>query len=498
MHFKGRDIVSIGDITKDELTYLVTTGEEWLKRANEGTLIRGQLQGKTLALAIFEPSSRTSQSFMHAAHLQGMSTLGMLKPDGTSVDKFESIHHTIETWRQMEAHALAIRHTWEGVARYAADLKQHGGEELSPWVVFNAGDGRHEHPTQSLLDLLTIKELTGRLHDLHVGIGGDLKNGRTAHSLLAALRKFPGNRFTLVSPPELALPSVYMGDDCQILPLEEAVRQDDLDIYYQTRIQLERIETEGEKRRVLGSVQVRAELFDKDADFPKVLHPLPINANYPEIERSFYRERPNLARYFSQMRRGLIMRELLLCATLGVIGEDFDGDGFTPKEYSRDPKLVPLSVGQTSAKKGVLHEITNGMVIDHVPAQDGRSLYDHLTHETLEEEFFATVASSRQEGKKALMKFPNRLPSDRDHYLIGIICPEATVSIIDDGRVVKKYCVEIPGRIEGILECENESCISTNPQEDAPSIFYKRKDSLDCHYCDTAHDKKKVTVGNGR
>lgn len=500
-HFKGRDIVSIDHFTVDELAYLVAKAEEF-KKEPPGPIAKG----KRMAYAFFEASTRTRISFLAAAADLGMGRFGFGSAESTSLKKDESTGHTLRMLEGYRSDVLVMRHGLEGAAQYAADI-------LSIPVI-NGGDGRHEHPTQTLVDLMSIQETQqklsgqetqGKLSGLNIALVGDLKYGRTVHSLIKAMRQFPGNKFKLVSPKELAMPEEYVAghSDVEKVDLEQAIRS--CDILYMTRIQLERIDDPHERQEVLGKIQLRPDMFKHRKPNLKVLHPLPINAVHPEIVKSFDRECPDIAYYFQQAANGLPMREVLLAAVTGVIGEDFAGKGYKPPVFGEVDSLIPLKLGEKQRKYDpskedyVAKPVYNGTVIDHVPDQLGWKLAHALGMDNVERfsrgrVVYAQGLHSKSITSKEILMLHGCELSDEERRIVAMVAPGVTINIIKNGTVTSKYKTQLPDKIDGILQCANQRCVSNDQKEDAPSRFYVRKREpaeLSCHYCDTLHGMQK-------
>ncbi|HSU72759.1 MAG TPA: aspartate carbamoyltransferase [Candidatus Binatia bacterium] len=486
--FKGRDIVSIDQLTTDELLYFVNKAKEFKARA-PGPIA----DGNSMAYAFFESSTRTRISFLKAAADIGMGRFGFGSAESTSVSKNESVHHTLKMLEGYRANALVIRHKLEGAAQYAADKLD--------IPVINAGDGRHEHPTQTLIDLLSIEETQGRLSDLKIGLVGDLKYGRTVHSLIKAMRKFPNNTFQLVHPPQLELPGEYWkGHDDLIasLDLERALRS--CDVLYMTRIQLERIDDPRERSDVLGHIQLKPEMCKSAKKNLKVLHPLPIDAAHPEIVKTFDRECPQHAYYFQQAANGLPVRQVLLAAVTGSIGNDFRGKPYQQPLFTDTNALVSLPFSakkrEYDSKDYTIKPVHTGTVIDHIPDQLSWTLAHQLGLDSKDRfargrTAHATGLSSKTlKTKDVLMIYGYEL-SEADSRIVAMVAPGVTINTIRNGEVVAKYKTQLPDKIQGILECVNERCVSNDAREDAPSVFYvtQREPTaeLSCHYCDTVH-----------
>lgn len=266
--------------------------------------------GRKLATCFYEPSTRTRLSFESAMLSLGGSVLGFSSADSSSAAKGETVADTI---RVISGYAdiCAMRHPKEGAPMVAA--------MYSEIPVINAGDGGHQHPTQTLADLLTIRKLKGRLGNLTIGLCGDLKFGRTVHSLINALVRYEGIRFILISPEELRLPS-YIRDDVliannieykEVIRLEEAIP--DLDILYMTRVQRERFFNEEEYIRMKDFYVLNNEKLEAARPDMYILHPLPrVNEIAVEVDND-----PRAA-YFRQAKNGVYMRMALILTLLEV------------------------------------------------------------------------------------------------------------------------------------------------------------------------------------
>jgi len=273
--------------------------------ADPGTF-RERHAGSVLALCFFEPSTRTKLSFESAAKRLGVDTIDMGSVESSSVKKGESLADTV---RVIEGYgdAIVLRHPSEGAAKLAA--------EFVDVPVVNAGDGAGQHPSQTLLDLYTIREEHG-LDDLTVGIMGDLKYGRTVHSLAAALTNFDARQH-FISPESLKLPRSVRFDlheaGAQVrehTDLDEVLPE--LDVLYVTRIQRERFPDENEYRKVAGEYRIDAETLDAAREDLTVMHPLPrVDEIAPGVDETEY------ASYFEQAHNGVPVRMALLDILLG-------------------------------------------------------------------------------------------------------------------------------------------------------------------------------------
>ena len=266
--------------------------------------------GKKLATLFYEPSTRTRLSHEAAMLNLGGSVMGFSSADSSSASKGESVSDTIRVI-SCYADICAMRHPKEGAPIVAS--------QYSTIPIINAGDGGHQHPTQTLTDLLTIRNLKGRLNNMTIGLCGDLKFGRTVHSLINALVRYEGIRFVLISPEELRLPEYIRQDvlDRQQIPYEEVVRLEDalpkLDILYMTRVQKERFFNEEDYVRMKDCYVLDQEKLALAPEDMYVLHPLPrVNEIAVEVD-----DDPRAA-YFRQVQYGVYVRMALILTLLDI------------------------------------------------------------------------------------------------------------------------------------------------------------------------------------
>jgi aspartate carbamoyltransferase catalytic subunit len=305
MALKGRDIISIRDLSRDEIEEVLKVAHRMIPIA-EGSKIDRRLEGVILALAFMEPSTRTRLSFDTAAQRLGGRTVTIADPATSSVAKGETLSDTVRMLSGY-ADAIVLRHPNEGAARLAA--------QMSDKPVINAGDGAGQHPTQTLTDLSTIQEAHGTLSGLRVVLLGDLKYGRTVHSLAHALALF-GAEITLISPPSLKMPDEVIEHLDQVgarvheeEQLHRAVR--DADVLYVTRIQKERFGDEAEYAKVVGSYRIDNTALSGAKQRLIVMHPLPrLGEIAPEVDAS-----PHAA-YFREAFLGVPTRMALLSLVL--------------------------------------------------------------------------------------------------------------------------------------------------------------------------------------
>ena len=301
-----RNLVDILDFTTEEIDELVSVA---LDIINTPEKYAEAARGRILATLFFEPSTRTRLSFTSAMMSLGGNVLGFDSAGSSSVTKGETLSDTI---RMVSGYTdiIAMRHPKEGAPIVASTV--------SNVPIINAGDGGHYHPTQTLTDLLTIKRRCGRFDNLTVGICGDLKYGRTVHSLISAMTRYANVKFVLISPCELKLPDYVKADfldkcGCEyreVTSLEEAIPE--LDILYMTRIQGERFADPMEYERVKDVYTLNAAMLGNVKDNMKILHPLP---RVTEIDQDV--DETPYAYYFKQAENGLYVRMAIISYLLG-------------------------------------------------------------------------------------------------------------------------------------------------------------------------------------
>ena len=304
---KGRHLIDPMDLTVEEIDEILNLADEIVANPTDFSEV---CKGKILATLFYEPSTRTRLSFEAAMLRLGGSIMGFSSADSSSAAKGESVADTIRTIA-CYADIAAMRHPKEGapkIASYYTDMP-----------VINGGDGGHQHPTQTLTDLLTIRSLKKRLNNFTIGFCGDLKFGRTVHSLIKALSRYENVKFLLISPQELRIPD-YIREEILVknnIEFEEVERLEDciqnVDVLYMTRVQRERFFNEADYIRLKDSYIVDLEKLEKAKSDMIILHPLPrVNEISVEVDKD---ER---AAYFKQAKYGMFVRMALIMKLLGV------------------------------------------------------------------------------------------------------------------------------------------------------------------------------------
>ena len=306
------NFVTIADLSKEKILYMIKLAQEFEKHPN-----REILKGKVIATLFFEPSTRTRLSFETAANRLGAKVIGFTDAKVTSATKGETLKDTILMVSNY-ADAIVMRHYIEGAAQYAS--------EIAPVPIINAGDGAHQHPSQCMLDLYSIYKTQGTLDNLNIFLVGDLKYGRTVHSLIMAMRHF-NPTFHFVAPQELSMPSEYKLY-CKkhgIKYVEHTEFNEDViadaDILYMTRVQKERFSDLMEYERVKNVYILKNSMLGKAKPNMKILHPLPrVNEIAYDVD-----DNPH-AYYIQQAGNGLFAREAIFSHVLGITLDEVKND----------------------------------------------------------------------------------------------------------------------------------------------------------------------------
>ena len=306
------DFVTIANLTKEKILYMIELAQEFERHPN-----RELLKGKVVATLFFEPSTRTRLSFETAANRLGARVIGFADPKITSGTEGETLKDTILMVSNY-ADVIVMRHFIEGAAQYAS--------EVAPVPIVNAGDGAHQHPSQCMLDLYSIYKTQGTLENLNIYLVGDLKYGRTVHSLLMAMRHF-NPTFHFVAPKELSMPNEY-----KIYCKEHGIKFQehtafnekiiaDADILYMTRVQKERFSDLMEYERVKNIYILHNDMLASAKPNMKILHPLPrVNEIAYDVDTNPH------AYYIQQAGNGLFARQAIFCDVLGISLDEVKND----------------------------------------------------------------------------------------------------------------------------------------------------------------------------
>ncbi len=501
-------IISIKDLTKKDIEHILIQTFLNKNKYKSGSLDL-DLKRSKIGVVFFEDSTRTYGSFYTAASDLGATVLGR-DSKSMSTNKGESLLHTILNFEGWGYDAVVMRHPLSGSARYI-DIS-------TPMIIFNGGDGPHEHPTQSLLDLYTIYERFFVPEDysqrdevnfdgLKIGLMGDLKYGRTTHSLLEALNLFGNIEIYLVSPPELKLgphnfenlsiTELVIENDNFGSIMEELVHEAKINVLYATRIQKERFADESEFLKVADCYRIVPEHFEGVTRNDLILmHPLPINKEHPEIDQRMDTSR--FAYYFEQAGNGLYTRAtlFLLALTEGFKPTRLDYSSLSMNKAEIEKEELPLS-GKERKQKNLLYNISNGTFIDHLEQGQGLKVREKIIGPSIGpgpndlddlDQIMITAENvpSTKHGVKDILGVVGRELSPQELCYLSLM-GRHTVNIVRDGQVIKKFRVRALEVIRGIIPCENTKCVSHAQHKEGVEslmIYDMHSDQLKCFYCD--------------
>lgn len=483
-----KNLISIKDLLRDDIELLIKESlrmkEKGIKRTNNNV---------NIASLFFENSTRTRVSFETAAQDLGHYINGFSGTEGTSVKKGEPLLDTLKMFEGYGYQLIHMRHGLEGSSRYALDNCN--------CSIVNGGDGANSHPTQTLIDLMTIKSRKGKLENLNIGLIGDLKYGRTVHSLLRAMGFFDSKIF-LVSPESLAM-SKWRQEDYKTKTGNEITISDnlnevlkELDVLYVTRIQRERfpegLEGDIEYRKVSGSYNINLELLQQAKQDLLILHPLPRYKLNMEISMDV--NKLNQCGYYDQAANGKFMRAAIIECLLN------ERLGGVTRELNNNLQLWDELPIKNGSKKGqrMIYRLDNGTLIDHIEHNRGDLVKSLLGVNSYDGPILvANGIRSKRYGRKDVLAIHDVSLSPEQSYMLSLISEQATVNIIKNKRVVRKGKVGLPDVIDNLVQCQNMKCISRPEHyEFAQNKFYvERKGPLKirCHYCEQPMNREEVT-----
>ncbi|MBI4153169.1 aspartate carbamoyltransferase [Candidatus Woesearchaeota archaeon] len=479
-------LVSVKDISREEVEYFINDALQ--RKTSPPT---PQCKWKVLASLFYENSTRTRESHERAARRLGMDVMGFSGTEGTSVKKGEPLADTLRMYEGYGADVIVLRHPLEGAARYAA--------EILNIPVINAGDGSNGHPTQALLDLMTIKEKHGSIDNLRIALVGDLRYGRTVHSLIAALILFSNVQLWLVAPDTLQMPSHLVAEFEKATGMKATQTQNltdvlaKVDIIYMTRIQRERfpegLEGEYEYKKVSGIYCITTEMLKNTSI--GIMHPLPRYKGMLELSMDVD-QLPN-AWYIEQAKNGLYMREAILHKLLSATPQGIQ----KPNSQKSMWNNLPITNGQKRGEH-MVYRLDNGTLIDHIGAGKGKDVLKVLALPEDMQLIYAHNLRSSRYGKKDVLGFTDRELSETELDKVALVAPEATINIIKDEKVMKKGKIILPSVIESLVLCPNPRCITAaQHQEHVPQkMIVESHDPLilRCYYCEVPIKREEIVL----
>ncbi|MBN1518494.1 MAG: aspartate carbamoyltransferase [Spirochaetales bacterium] len=527
--FKGRSISVVNDLSIDEQRYLYRKA----RLLKEDLAAGGRADGFRIAdpdysayLVFLENSTRTRESFRNAAEFHNV-RVNVFDAATSSFAKNESVTDTFKMLIGYAAEScFVVRSKLEGTCTWLAS-------RLGPWAAergmsvpsfINAGDGKHEHPTQEFLDEFSFLEQRGWKEDsIHLALVGDLYHGRTVHSKADGLRVFKEVRVDLVAPPELTMPPFYVdamkrnGFEVRVFESvdEYLAAGNAAPLWYFTRLQLERMgDSVLEKApRLRKAVTFRRELVGKLPDGARFYHPLPRDRLAPTIPT--WLDDTALNGWDAQSANGYYTRVVEMAMLAGRIGQDFDG---TAKESSLpDEDFVveaPVAPSRKPEYKVGIKPVERGIVIDHIASGepvtaiwDRVDMIRRVLNLNLRSSHGVYHSNRGPELYKGIISIPDRLSfGERELKKLGAVSPGCTINLIEDQEVKKKYRLGMPPRIYDFddISCANENCISHPKHEEHIAAHFLRKVGTEggstyvCRWCEREHDFSEIWSLKGR
>lgn len=520
--FLGRSLCIIDDFSKEERLYLfsqVKKLKDAIKANDTASIDSFRINNADFGIyeVFLEDSTRTKESFRNAANFHH-AKLTEMSADNSSFNKGESFADTFNTLCGYNNQIFIIRSKVEGVCKHLQEVCSEYCErnELPYKPVFiNAGDGKHEHPTQELLDEYTfLEDNNWDTESLHVALVGDLYHGRTVHSKADGLKLWNKVKVDLIAPDELAMPQSYYnkmvenGFQVRVFKsIEEYLQQGDISKkWYFTRPQLERM---GEKilakQDILRSyITFREEFMDKLPEGTKFYHPLPRHKAHPTIPT--FLDKTPLNGWERQSINGMYCRIVLLGLVAGVIGNDFEEKTVAANAVEEKPWIVEVTPEENKKEREVsegVRPIQNGIVIDHIcKGEEPEEIRKHMILirrvmglDGLKGGEWVSQGSSGL--FKGIIFRPGTFTlTHKQIKRLAAVAPGCTLNIIENGKISKKFRTTMPPRIYNFddLMCTNEACISNDSQnEHVTAMFTRTPDGkYACAYCGRVHTFKEI------
>lgn len=519
--FKERSLCVIEDFSIEERRYFFKKVEE-LKKAIENSDKKKQdefrLNDSDFGIyeVFLEDSTRTRESFRNAAKFH-LAKVSELLTSSSSINKGESYADTFNMLTGYQNAIFIVRSKIEGLTTYLSEETSEYAErnnlKYRPAFI-NAGDGKHEHPTQELLDEFTFLEDNNMdFSSIHVALVGDLYHGRTVHSKADGLKLFDKVKVDLVAPDELSMPESYVEKMLEngfevntYKSIEEYLASSSpAKMWYFTRPQLERMgEKVLQKQELLRSaITFKKEFLDKIDKDTKFYHPLPRHKEHPTLPT--FLDKTQFNAWERQAINGLYCRIVLISLIGGKIGDDYKGE-VLGKERKKEEYIIEVKPSGSEKHKSYsegVRPLENGIVIDHICVGDEPGeIRDHmrLVSSVLDidssrgGEWISRGKDGREKGiifRPEIKEF-----SRKDLKRLAAVAPNSTLNIVKNGKIERKFRTHMPPRIYNFddLSCKNEACIS-HPvnKEGVPAKFYRTKDGhFACAYCGTFHTFKEI------
>lgn len=519
--FIGRSLCVIDDLSREERLYFfqqVRKLKEAVKANDTETINSFRINDPDFGIyeVFLENSTRTKESFRNAANFHYAKVTEM-SADNSSFSKGESYADTFNMLSGYNNRVFIIRSKVEGVCKHLSqECAEYAKRNDLPYTpaFLNAGDGKHEHPTQELLDEYSfLEDNNWNSDDIHIALVGDLYHGRTVHSKADGLTLWKNVKVDLIAPDELAMPESYVTkmkengfEVREFKSIDEYLTQSDVSKqWYFTRPQLERM---GEKilakaASLRTSITFREDLMDKIPEGTKFYHPLPRHKEHPTIPT--FLDNTSLNGWEKQAINGMYCRIILLALVAGKIGDDFEA---TEKKVVEEeqPWIIEIQPKESNEKGDVsegVRPISNGIVIDHIcKGEDPAEIRRHmiLIRRVMGLDGLKGgewVSQSANGDFKGIIFRPGQFEfTHKQVKRLAAVAPGCTLNIIQNGKVAKKYRTTMPPRIYNFddLMCTNDACISNDSQnENVQAMFTKTKDGrYMCAYCGKVHTFKEI------
>ncbi|MBN2441071.1 MAG: aspartate carbamoyltransferase [Spirochaetales bacterium] len=518
--FLGRTIAVVNDLSIDEQIYLYNKTRE-LKEAikKKESLTRFQINdpGINSYIVFLEDSTRTRESFKNATLFHN-TRLNILDTQHSSFKKMENYADTFKMLCGYNDYSIFIVRTKiEGVCRWLETTLSEYAERnslLKPAVI-NAGDGKHEHPTQEFLDEYTFYEYKNwDRNEIHIALVGDLYHGRTVHSKADGLKIFKNVKVDLISPAELQMPLHYVEkmeeagfEITTYLSIEEYLRSDNIaNIWYFTRLQLERMgEDVLEKRaRLQQAVTFREEFIPLLPPGTKFFHPLPRHREHPVISMAL--DNTFLNGWEEQALNGYYTRIIEIGMLGGILGNDFEGEHPVIREYPDDFIMEVKAVSKPKADYKVgIKPITEGIVIDHIgKGDDAEIIWDHIykirrildLHIASSHAVFNSQKTGALKGIISLPTIDSKDFEEKKIKKLAAIAPGCTLNFIKNEHVIRKLRLNTPPRVYNFdeISCSNQDCIShpMHHEYTHTEFFRSKENTFICKYCERPHRFKDI------
>ena len=522
--FTGRTLAVINDLTIEERIYLFKKGRELkklLKENNKKELEKYRINDSDFGIyeVFIEDSTRTKESFKNAAEFHRVK-FSNLDTNSSSINKNESFADTFNTLCGYDNSIYIVRSKHEGLCRWLEEngkrYAERNGFSSAPAFI-NAGDGKHEHPTQELLDDFTFLEHNNWKQDkLHIALVGDLFHGRTVHSKVEGLKIFEKVMVDLIAPPELMMPEHYIermkknGYEVKVFgSIEEYIAGGkSAPVWYYTRPQLERMGDDILKRQdeLRSKITFKEEFIDKIPEGTVFYHPLPRHKHHPTIPT--YLDKTALNGWEEQSINGKIIRIILLGLTAGIIGDDFAPSSIkTEQPENSQDFIVNIKIKEKKKIKEYaegIKPISSGIVIDHIcKGENEKEIREQLARIIKVLGLYGKggewISYSRTDSKKMkgiIFRPGEKEPGIKKMKQLAALAPGCTLNVIENKKIIKKLRVEMPPKIFNFpnIGCKNENCISHDSHAEGIPAEFSRTDGdrFICKYCETPHSFKQI------